>query len=590
MTLLQLLLGLTSALCLLYCGVSASEETRFSKRFLRSANVPPAAVDCELTGWGEWSECDPCTNQRYRSRSIVKFGQYGGKVCLSPLGEIQRCKTDRHCEKRPVDCGNDFECDSGRCIKSRLLCNGDNDCGDSSDELCDDGQDPKRVCTTDIELSEIGRTAGDSFNFLGMETKRNAFDNEYYNGICDRVRDGNTRTYYRKPWNVAALVYQTKADKKFATDTFEDSVELLTKIAEEKTVDFAATFAVKVTPTESNDTKIGGSLGGKVSYKKSIEKVKQYSTKKNKQYLRVTGSVQLGTFQMRTRNIILSSTFIEDLNSLPLAYEKAEYLAFMEMYGTHYAVSGVIGGKYDLVYMLDSIVMKSKDIDSSTVKTCLGFEAEISAAVKKIDGSVSVKPDVCKTVLENTEGSTTQSAVIEDTVSFVEGGTVDFAAVFEEKLSQRTEQIDVQLFSKWASSLVDAPVIIKKKLSPIYTLIPIDLHEAYNKTKNLERALEEYLDEYNVCKCQPCLNGGTVVLLDGECVCKCPLEYKGIACETLKHDQLKKTDRPIVGHWGCWTPLSPCVNGIATRTRKCISPSQSHSTPCLGESTKTIEC
>jgi len=66
-------------------------------------------------------------------------------------------------------------------------------------------------------------------------------------------------------------------------------------------------------------------------------------------------------------------------------------------------------------------------------------------------------------------------------------------------------------------------------------LIPLDMPGANNRVANLKRAISEYVAEYNVCKCQPCHNGGTVMLVNGRCTCLCLLAFDdGVACQNFK--------------------------------------------------------
>ncbi|NXK54597.1 CO9 protein, partial [Chauna torquata] len=507
-------------------------------------------IDCKLSSWSAWGPCDPCTYQRFRSRSIERFGQFGGKSCLEALGDTQSCETDQVCpEEREPDCGTDFQCNSGRCIKQRLVCNVDNDCGDFSDEdNCE--SEPRSPCRNhDIDVSEVGRTAGQGINILGMQPMASPFDNDFFNGLCERVRDGNTQTYYRKPWNVGVLTYNTQADKTFTSEFYHDHITMLREVYMDKQKNFKFDLSLKYTPTTgSNKNASGANL--KFHYSKTAslramlhsftERVKWHSPllsspcTQNQTFLRVKGKIQLGRFQMRSRDVRLTDSFLDDLNFLPAEYDKGEYFKFLEDYGTHYAVSGAVGGKYELVYVLDNHAMSRLGVSVEDVKKCLGYQFDVNIDYNNFKGNLDITGDKCKQIKVKDKSEYKDDAIIDDVISLVDGGKVDFSVKIKEMLLQRSRMVDIEDYIQWAKSLVDAPVVIQQRPSPIHALVPVKIRNAYLKKQNLERAIEDYITEYSVCKCEPCKNGGTLVLVDGACTCMCSSYFKGIACQIPK--------------------------------------------------------
>ncbi|NXW52336.1 CO9 protein, partial [Nyctiprogne leucopyga] len=260
----------------------------------------------------------------------------------------------------------------------------------------------------------------------------------------------------------------------------------------------------------------------------------------NQTFLHVKGKIQLGRFQMRSREVRLTDSFLDDLNFLPAEYDKGEYFKFLEDYGTHYAVSGTVGGKYELVYVLDNYAMSRIGITVEDVKRCLGYHLDANIAYEDLHANVNIDGGKCKKILVKDNCKyililqVKDDAIIDDVISLVDGGKIDFSVKIKEMLLRGSRMVDIEDYIQWAKSLVDAPVVIQQRPSPIHTLVPVKMRNAYLKKQNLERAIEDYITEYSVCKCEPCKNGGTLVLIDGACTCMCSSYFKGIACQIPK--------------------------------------------------------
>ncbi|KAM9734668.1 complement component C9 [Menidia menidia] len=536
----------------------------------------PAQINCVWSAWSEWSACDPCTKVRRRSRGIEVFGQFAGDACQGSIGERQACVTTDKCVVPTVaPCPNsDFQCDSGTCIKKRLVCNDDLDCEDQSDEYdCDTLRKP---CGESVLMNnEQGRTAGYGINILGSAPRMNPFNNDYFYGRCDRVRNPTSGQYDRLPWNVGVLNYETLVEETFSREIYEDTHSLLKEILHEKTFNIDAGLSFKFSPSEQSNSNLSGSVGAEGGFSRTsmIKNVTEYTKIKNKSFIKIKGTVQLSTYRLRSRELHVNDEFVRHVKELPLEYEKGGYFAFLEDYGTHYTKNGKSGGQYELVYVLNQDTIKEKKMTERKIQECFkaGLTADISIAGGPSIGG-HVKPDGCDTKPSSETETQDGKAMVDKVMTSVRGGTVDTAGVMRAKLNIEGV-MDINAYKEWARSVGEYPALLNSEPEPIYNLIPLDVPDVNTKISHLKRATQDYLAEYSVCKCKPCQNGGSPALINGNCMCLCAPLFEGLACQNFKSDKANNQGgRPQVnqeGNWSCWAAWSTCSGGKRSRTRSC---------------------
>lgn len=117
-------------------------------------------------------------------------------------------------------------------------------------------------------------------------------------------------------------------------------------------------------------------------------------------------------------------------------------------------------------------------------------------------------------------------------------------------------------YKNWARSILDNPALIETKVRPntaqnsksfrinqkngfggvclIQALPIVDLVRgipcAVTKRRHLRKALLQYMDEFDTCKCAPCPNNARPVLSGTECKCVCQTGTFGKDCEKRAPD------------------------------------------------------
>ncbi|XP_055359754.1 complement component C8 beta chain [Betta splendens] len=557
-------------------GVTAAGHGEPSVREARAAGgggvVHP--VDCAVSEWSAWSRCDTCQRKRYRYLKLEQPSQFGGNPCDTHDREEEACEVPARytCDNVPLCEG--FLCNqTGRCIHRTLKCNGEDDCGDMSDEVgCKKARKP---CREEAEEYWGIENLAKGINALNSELEGLVLDNRYYAGSClpHYVQD----VRFRKPYNLQQFTYETKGSYDFTLEAFSSYSNYM----EEMTKEYSSKTSFSIGFGVPGLFDFGFNYSGS-KYSKSVRKSRRASTKVNS-FVRAKAELELAQYMLKSDDLMLHPGFLQRLRSLPQAYVYGEYRQIFRDYGTHYITEAALGGDYSHTIIINKDKLQKSGYTLDQYKNCVQVGLNVGVNIKGVYVTGGVEGGGCDGLLNEMGEDTVKGSMVEDFIAVVRGGSSEsITALVSKKLPTPA------LMGLWGEGVRFNPDFIRKTTRPIYALVTSRdfSNDAILKT-NLKRALSEYLAEASACRCAPCRNNGVAVLKGSRCDCVCPLGYTGRGCETTQ----RQKELAIDGGWSCWGGWSPCSGGAKTRSRQCDNPAPGNGgMDCRGLQQESTEC
>lgn len=539
-------------------------------------NQQACPINCELTDYIPWSECSPCAQKQLRTRSVLIPAQFGGAPCSEELMEERPCHPAKECKLPPLICKEQFKCDNGRCINNTLTCNSQNDCGDNSDEKGCSSYKP--VCPRENLRTIPGSDlVANGWDVLAEKSRAAVLDNTFMGGECVIRRPPDTLLYHRVSHNFKS--FDIKAGK-------EEDFSMNPQPLKTETINFKSSMSSQGPDTNQNNIFVfpifyfgSGSSSGSSSKKDAF----QASKKKSSRFFRVHQIVPMLDFSLREgTDLVLSQPFLQFLHALPLQYNYPLYRDIFIRFGTHYYGSGVMGGHYDLLYQFSQEEIMASGESEEHFRGCV--QQETFFTVILYSQYSDVKRCRNEDTTETYQGSHIQRS--EKSFSMVRGGRLRQAARLA--WEKGSEPPNNQTFRDWARSVLEQPDVVEYKLRPLIDLVR-GLPCAVTKRRHLRRALLQYLEEFDTCKCAPCPNNGRPVLDGTECICVCQTGTYGDNCELRAPDF---TSELVDGSWSCWGSWSNCGASLTRqRSRKCDNPAPiKGGQPCPGPSHQREPC